>query len=155
MKKGLYSIVICAIFIVFTGCGDKDLQTKCSITSDNVISGYKLEATYNIYGSNGVVNKVKTKEVYTSDDASIITYFEDQLKSSFEAMDLAYGGYKYDITKTANSITSDVTIDYTKMDMTKLLKDQSVMKKYTNKNNKITIEGIKELYQSMGATCEK
>ena len=51
-----------------------------------------------------------------------------------------------------NEIISDVFIDYKKMDLEQFVTDQPVLKSYM-KDGKLTVEGIKSIYTSMGATC--
>ena len=70
-------------------------------------------------------------------------------------MNNEYGGYDFKITNENGTLTAITKIDYTKLDMEKLAKDQSSMKNYMNDKNEITLEGIKALYKAMGATCEK
>ena len=38
--------------------------------------------------------------------------------------------------------------------MKKFIEDNSAMKSYVNKNNALTLEGAKVMYESLGASCK-
>ena len=101
-----------------------------------------------------VVEKVDTKEAVTTDDAELLSTFENQFDTTYSAMNEAYGGYTFKVTKKDNTVTSDVTIDYTKVDLDTLAKDEPTVKNLMNNNNQITLDKLKQSYESMGATCK-
>ena len=157
MKKviKLLSLFIGIVFI--SGCsmplvGQK--VTKCTLDNDQSKSGYKIKSTYNIYYKNDIVYKVNTEEVLTSENTTILKYFEDLNKKQYEAQNNNYGGYTYNIKADKNILTTTVTIDYDKMNLEKFIKDNSAMKSYVNENNKITLKGAKQMYKSLGAKCQ-
>ena len=41
------------------------------------------------------------------------------------------------------------------MDLDKFSKDQSSIKSAMNDNNELTLDGMKSMYKSLGATCEE
>ena len=41
------------------------------------------------------------------------------------------------------------------MDLDKFSEDQSSIKSAMNNKNELTVDGMKSMYQSMGATCEE
>lgn len=156
MKKGFKILFISLFVFLLAGCDNgKEIVTKCELTSNQTSSGYSLDSTYEIYSKGGVVNKVKTKEVVTTEKDDILTYFETYLNQSYKTASDTYGGYTYKVTKSDKKVSSDVTIDYNKMDLDKFVSDNSVMKAYVNKDNKVTLEGVTKIYESLGATCEK
>ncbi|MBO5530577.1 MAG: DUF1307 domain-containing protein [Bacilli bacterium] len=155
MKKFVKLTFAFMLVVLLTGCLGKDKVTKCTLKSDQSASGYKITSEYNVYSSKDEVNKVVTTETVESKNNTILAYFEKQLKSQYKANNDSYGGYKYEITNKDGKVVSKVTIDYSKMNLNKFVKDNPAMKSYVNKSNKITVKGIKSMYQSMGATCEK
>ena len=48
----------------------------------------------------------------------------------------------------------NVTIDYNKFDMDKYIKDNTGIKKYVNKNNQYTLNGIIKMYENIGGSCK-
>ena len=155
MKKFVKLTFAFMLVVLLTGCLGKDKVTKCTLKSDQSASGYKITSEYNVYSSKDEVNKVVTTETVESKNNTILAYFEKQLKSQYKANNDSYGGYKYEVTNKDGKVVSKVTIDYSKMNLSKFVKDNPAMKSYVNKSNKITVKGIKSMYQSMGATCEK
>lgn len=155
MKKFVKLTFAFMLVVLLTGCLGKDKVTKCTLKSDQSASGYKITSEYNVYSSKDEVNKVVTTETVESKNNTILAYFEKQLKSQYKANNDSYGGYKYEITNKDGKVVSKVTIDYSKMNLNKFVKDNPAMKSFVNKSNKITVKGIKSMYQSMGATCEK
>lgn len=162
MKKIAKILVVFVGVIFLAGCDTNDLFgsinnksiTKCTLDSDQSANGYKLNSEYNIYATGNVVTSVKTTEVVTSDKEEILKYFQNTLNTQYEAANKSYGGYSFDIKKSDNKITSNVTIDYNKMNLKKFVQDNASMKSYINKDNKITLSGAKKLYESLGATCK-
>lgn len=150
----IFAVFICVL--VLAGCGNEEQRVvKCTLTQNNVAQGYKVSSEYKIYTDGKIVNKVETTEIATSDNSEILDYLENYENTLYTNMNNEYGGYDFKITNENGTLTAITKIDYTKLDMKKLAKDQSSMKNYMNDKNEITLEGIKALYKSMGATCEK
>jgi len=155
MKKCLKSLALVMAILLMTGCGaDKETVKKCTLVSNNAAQGYKLESEYNVYSKGDVVSKVVTKEVVTSDNESILTYFEDYLTQTYNATNETYGGYTNKVTNEDGKVVSETTIDYNKMDLEQYVKDNSVMKSYVNSDNELLTEGVIKVYEQLGATCE-
>lgn len=158
MKRFLKLFVALLVVILLCGCGlkNEDERTiKCSGSQKDLSRGYEIKSEYNIYAKGKLVDKVKTKEMVTSDNESILSYFETTLNSTYEKYDNEYGGYKYQVTREGNTVTSDVEIDYSIMDMKKFIQDNTIAKSYVDEDNsKFTVEGLKRMYKSAGATCE-
>lgn len=155
MKKGVKLLLISLFVVLVAGCGNKKEVVKtCTLTSNQVSQGYKLESTYEIHAKGNLVESVVSKEVVTSDNKQVIDYFKSYLEKTYKTADETYGGYKYSVDTTDNSVTSNVTIDYNKMDLNKFVEDNSSMKSYVGKNNKIKLEGVTSIYEKLGATCK-
>lgn len=154
MKKVLRVIVISILMMFLVGCDSKKEVVK-TCTLEKSVSGYSLNSTYKIYATGNEVKKVETEEVVTSDNESVRNYFETQLNNSYSTASKTYGGYTYDVTNKDNKVTSKVTIDYEKMDLDKFIKDNESIKQFLNKKNKITLDGVKSIYSTLGATCEE
>ena len=135
---------------------DNEVTKKCTIINDQQsTSGYKVESSVTIYSKDNIVTKVKTVETVTASQKEILSYFEQTLNNQYEATNESYGGYTYEIKTTDEKLTSNVEIDYTKMNLEQYVKDNAVMKDYVNDKNELTVDGITQLYEAMGATCEK
>lgn len=156
MKKGVKFLVVSLLTVLLVGCSSKEEKVvkTCTLNSDQSASGYTLNSTYKIYATNNVVTSVETEEVVTSENKQIRDYFESTLKTSYETAEKTYGGYTYTVKNEDDKVSANVTIDYTKMDLEKFINSNAAMKSYVNKDNKITLEGAKKIYEGLGATCE-
>ncbi len=157
MKKFLKLVVVLLVVTILCGCGIKSEEEKiikCISSQNNLANGYEIKSEYNIYTKGDAVKSVKTKEVVSSEQESILDYFETTLNSTYEKYNKEYGGYKYEIVKDSNAVSADVEIDYSKMDLKKFSDDNTAIKAAMNSNNELTVNGLKTMYKSLGATCE-
>lgn len=120
----------------------------------DVTSNYEINSTYTVYSKNKIAYKVETIEKVTSDSAEVLNSFETSLNNSYSQLNNAYGGYKYEITKKNNELVSNVLIDYSKVNLEQLAKDQPTMKNVMDDNYNILLDGLLGTYKSIGATCE-
>ena len=152
MKKLLKIAFIFVFIFIVSGCNKK--AVTCTLDNDQSASGYVVKTTYNIYANKDVVTRVETNEVITSKNNTILAYFEKTNKDKYEAENKKYGGYTVNVLNKDGKVTTDVTIDYGKMDLDKFVTDNTAMKSYVNKKNQVTLKGAKTLYESLGATCK-
>lgn len=156
MKKIVKVFAALLVVTLLCGCGAEENERiiKCTASQNNLANGYEIKSEYNIYAKGDVVKSVKTKETVTSDQEAILNTFETTLNSTYGTYSKEYGGYKYEIVKDNNTVTSNVAIDYSVMDLARFANDNSVLKNYMNDNNELTVDGLKTMYKSLGATCE-
>ena len=152
MKK---IFVICTLLLLFTGCAKEEAgSTSCTMYNKDVVNGYELSSTYVINHKNGLVESVETVETVSSEDEEILDTMETYLNDTYKALDESYGGYTYEVKNENGKVTSRVKIDYNKMDIDSYVTDQPTIKDYVE-DSKLTLEGVKLMYESMGATCEE
>lgn len=157
MNKFIKIIFVFIGIIFICGCQKTTIGqnvTKCTLDNDQSKSGYKVKTTYKIYSKNDIVTKVDTNEILTSENTTIIKYFDDLYKKQYKSENDKYGGYTYDVKTDKNKVILNVTINYNKIDLDSYIKDNSAMKSYVNKDNKMTLKGIKTMYESLGAKCK-
>ena len=70
-------------------------------------------------------------------------------------MNETYKGYTINITNKDGKVISKIKVDYNKMNLDKYTSENPALKDYINKNGKITLDGMKKMYSSLGATCNK
>jgi len=157
MKKVLFLLPILAITL--TGCFNTktdeltEKSISCTLSTNDVVNGYQLNSTYKINYTGDFVKSVETEEVVTSENETIIDTFEETLNNTYKKTNEAYGGYDYKVTRETGKVTSKVFIDYSKMNLEQFIKDQPSLSSYS-KDNKLLVEGIKQMYTSLGAKCE-
>lgn len=156
MKKIVSSIVLLGgVALLFSGCGkEEEKLMTCTLTQKDVVNNYELNSTYEVNYQGDVVKNVTSKEEITSSDTTVLSNFETQLKEIYQTMDDNYGGYDINVTNDGAKVTSIVKINYQKLDLKKLIEDNSAMKNYVNKNNQLTVNGIKTMYQAQGISCK-
>ena len=161
MKKGLFLL---SLLFLLTGCGEetkedviqevpKQATVHCELSSRDVINGYETTAEYTIYYTGDYVDKVDTVETIISDSTEILDTMEAYINTTYDSMNNAYGGYTYEVKKEDGKVISNVEIDYTEMDLDRYVTDQSLMTNYV-KDGKFLLDGIVEIYEATGATCE-
>ena len=129
MKKGLKILFISLFVILISGCGksNKEVVSTCTLSSNQSSNGYKISSNYEIHSKDGLVNSVTTKETVESDNEQVRSYFKKTLEDSYNTANESYGGYTYNVTEDGNKVISDVTIDYSKMNLEKFVNDNSQM----------------------------
>lgn len=156
MKKFLMGCVLILQVVLFTGCGKEEVKTMtCDLTKNDKITGYNLTSKYEVHYVKDEVVDVKTVEKIETDKEEMITYFKNYLEETYQKMNNEYGGYTYDIKSTDKDVTATVMIDYSKVNMEQLGKDDSSIKKMLTENNKLPVDGLKAMYESTGAICTK
>lgn len=155
MKKCVKILTLVFAIILISGCAkDKEVVKNCSFTANDVSQGYKLETKYKLYGKGKIAEKVIITETVESDDEEILSYFEEYLENSYSVLNENYGGYTNKISNENGKVVSETTIDYNKMDLDLYVKDNSVMKNYVSKDNKLLLSGVLDMYKSIGVTCD-
>lgn len=144
-------VIIVAGIVLFVMFSPKKLT--CTSKSDQSKNGYVLESKYVIYPAGKNVSKVEVTQTITSKDEEVLKNFETQFKEDYEYFKKNYGGYEYKISNNNDKLSSKITINYKKLDMKKFIENNSAMKQYT-KNNKLTMDGAKKMYEASGATCK-
>ena len=112
---------------------------------------YTLTGIYTVEYEDNYVTNVKTKEIINSNNDSILQSFKTQISSTYSPYD-ELEHYNYDIELSDNVLTSTTDIDYTKIDMDKMITIDSSVEKILV-DGKININTMKAIYTTMGAKC--
>ncbi len=153
MKKGI--LVLPILMLGLTGCGGSEKAEKitCTNSTNDVVRGYSTESEYIINYKGKNVDSVETVETVTSDNEEVLSAVETQLNTMYGKTNETYGGYTYNIENKDGKVVAKVTIDYNKMDLDQYVKDQPSLKTFV-KDGKMQLDGVKTLYETMGATCK-
>lgn len=139
--------------LLLSGC--KKQVVKCNLISDQSASGYTMNVNINIYSKDNAVYKIVTEEEISSNNNTILSYFQKQFNDQYENYNKIYGGYTYKVNNKNGKVTAKVIIDYKKIDMKKFISANPAIKEYINKENNLLLDGAKKMYESTGAKCEK
>lgn len=161
MKKNskiwILILIICLIFI--TGCKSETeieegkLSTitcsrEATIESD---SSAKASLTYKIYYSGDFIKILNSIEKVTSSNSDTL----DSYESAYRSIIKNYEGLKYydnKITRDDNSVISDTTINYGKIDTDKLLEIEG-SEDNVIVNGKVKVDNWKSFAKKFGVTC--
>ena len=145
--KRKFLMIIPAILLFLVGC-EKEGQISCNVHTKDVINGYELDANYVINYKGNYAITVESKEIITSNNEGILSYFNETANNTFKTTNDTYGGYTYKITKENDKVISNVTINYSQMDLDKLVKDQPRYKSFV-KNDKMLVDGLINIYKTV------
>ncbi len=149
MKK---IVVLLGVFLVcLTGCGSKTKTMVCTRTLNQ--GEISMDLRYEVTYKKNDVEVVKSIEKVKSDSSEVLDVYKKTIEETYKP----YNGiehYNYEVKIDNDTLTSTVTIDYSKVDTSKLLEIDSANGKLI-KDGKINIDDIKSAYESVGATCEK
>lgn len=153
-------LVILVLVLGITGCSKKEEKEekvldsfKCSLNVSNPNLGYSTTSEYIVYYEGDFVNNVEITETILSDDSDILDYLKSEINDMYKPLKEKYKGYSYKVTRDNGKIVSRVNVDYTKMDITMYLRDNPEQEQYFL-GNKLTVEGIIDIYDSMEIGCE-
>lgn len=144
---------VLSILLVFllVGCS-KEKNFVCTINVDNKLQNYNITGSYKIYYKDNFVIRIEKKEKYLSNDESMLKFFEESKDLEYSNLSDRYSGVVYDIKSKNNLITIDATIDLKKFNISQMKKDGNIDKDYVV-SNKLTVNGIKHIYEEKGAIC--
>lgn len=151
----VFVLVLFAVVILLKPTAATNVSvTKCSSSTNQSASGYKLTSNYDIYAKGNIVSKVELKQVIETTSTEVLNKFKSDLENQYSSNKALYGGYTYDISASGNNLNVTVTIDYNELDMNKFVSNNVAMKEFLNDDNNFTLEGAKKMYSLSGAKCE-
>ncbi len=157
-------------FFVFNGKGDdsgnkngnSDNNTNTIVdnggsktmvcTSSSQATGTKVTLKYTAKHDGKYVTTLILDEKYDTESTEYANAYEELLKETYEGAKEKYGGYTVKIERHDLSIISYVEIDYTKVDISKMLSDSPEMASFME-GNKILLSKLKEYYLGLGISC--
>lgn len=154
MKKIKYLLFVLLVGLFVTGCGSNEKTMKCTTSINNNSLDYS--ATYEIsYTEDEIVKSVKTTEVLKSDDSDYLNQAKESAEDLYKNANSEYGGYSYNVKVSGNTLTSKCTVDYTKMNVKKYVEDNPSLTNFSDKDNNVKLDGVIQIYEALGAKCEK
>lgn len=133
----------------------KDAAAVCTAEENySDTEGYVTASKMAIYADeNGIVTKIVSQERVYSYDKAILEILQEGIERNYSASS-QYGGYDYEVKIEGNELISNVTIDYTEMDLKSMANDLEELKVYLNENNQFTLDSVKSMYIVAEAKCQ-
>ena len=155
MKKILKSSILLVMILLLAGCGDSSIASsdgvkKCTRTGE--VTNGSSEMNYEVYYKGEYVTVLHSTEKIISDSSSVLDTYEKAYKNIFKQ----YEGLEYydnKVTRSSNSVTNEITINYEKIDIGKLL-DIEGEENNVVENGKVKLETWISFAEKYGATCE-
>lgn len=155
MMKILRSSIVLVMVLLLAGCGSNsavssDGVKKCTRTG--TVTNGSTEMNYEVYYKGEYVVLLHSTEKIISDSSSVLDTYEEAYKSIFKQ----YEGLEYydnKITRSSNSVTNEITINYEKIDMGKLL-DIEGEENNVIENGKVKLDTWLSFAKKYGVTCE-
>lgn len=155
MMKILRSSIVLVMVLLLAGCGSNsavssDGVKKCTRTG--TVTNGSTEMNYEVYYKGEDVVLLHSTEKIISDSSSVLDTYEEAYKSIFKQ----YEGLEYydnKVTRSNNSVTNEITINYEKIDMGKLL-DIEGEENNVIENGKVKLDTWLSFAKKYGVTCE-
>ena len=155
MMKILRSSIVLVMVLLLAGCGSNsavssDGVKKCTRTG--TVTNGSTEMNYEVYYKGEDVVLLHSTEKIISDSSSVLDTYEEAYKSIFKQ----YEGLEYydnKVTRSNNSVTNEITINYEKIDMGKLL-DIEGEENNVIENGKVKLDTWLSFAKQYGVTCE-
>lgn len=156
MMKILRSSILLVMVLLLAGCGSNssvssDGVKKCTRTG--TVTNGSTEMNYEVYYKGEYVVLLHSTEKIISDSSSVLDTYEEAYKNIFKQ----YEGLEYydnKITRSSNSVTNEITINYEKIDMGKLL-DIEGEENNVIENGKVKLDTWLSFAKKYGVTCEE
>lgn len=144
---------ILILLIIFICCACNKNNTMTCVYKSDMLDDYKVNIIYSIKSNNDRVSFINIKEEYTSDDISTLNYFKEYRKIYYYDLSNQYGSYIFKSKEQDNKLIIDVKIDYSEIDIDKMIENGYIPKTY-KKGNTLSKNGAKLFYEDLGAVCE-
>ena len=149
-------LLVFLLAIVCTGCGTGTIAAadgviKCSRTGS--IDGATTEMNYELYYEGDYLTILHSTEQVISDDVSILDTYEEAYKNIYEA----YEGLEYydaKVIRNDTSVTSDVFINYARIDIAALLDIEGAEDNVIDKDGKVRLQTWLDFAEPFGVKCE-
>lgn len=156
MKKTVVKIsLIVLVSFLITGCGSGNIASAdgvkiCSRTGE--VNNGSSKMNYEVYYEGDYVTIIHSVEEIISDDSSVLDTYEEAYKNIFKQYEnLEY--YDNTVTRGDNTVISDTTINYAKIDIDKLLEIEGEEDNVIE-NGKVKLSTWLTFAKKFGVTCE-
>ncbi len=157
-------IFICLLFI--TGCTNHEdkatnndeklnttgMQVKHCTREASADSGVDVELSYDIYYTGEDLNILHSEEKVISENSESLDTYED----AYKKIQANYKGLKYydaKVIRDDKTVVSDITINYDKIDIAKLLEIEGAEDNIIE-NGKAKVDAWLKLAKKFGTTCK-
>ncbi len=166
MKKSSLLVILVLSLVLLTGCNDEEkvvsngekvntskMQVMHCSREASAGTGIDVELKYDLYYNGEDLNILHSMEKVISNTSSNLDTYEE----AYKKIHANYDGLEYydaKVERTEDSVTSDITINYEKIDINKLLKIEGEEDNII-KNGKAKVDEWLTLAKKFGTKCEE
>lgn len=150
MRKIILGVAMCLCLLLLTGCGTEQKMMKCSRNLNQ--NGAVVDLQYEVLYTGKDVDVIKSTEKITSDNQELLETYQKMVEEQF-APYKEIEHYESNVSINDSVLTSMTTIDYGKIDTSKMIEVDSANGQLI-KDGKVKLDTLKSLYRQMGITCE-
>ena len=153
MKKILNIVLVCFMIVFLAGCDNNSEKTMTCTRKVTVTDDVKMDLLYKATYKNDVVSRIETVEKIISSDDSVLESYKNQLDSVYSP----YAKVEYYDTSVeidGDTLISNTKIDYSKIDIDELIEIDSANSSLIDKDGKVKIDTVRNIYEKVGATCK-
>lgn len=160
MKKALKLVLVLFSLFILGGCenggqdGYKDEsnpQLTCTLEQNKI--DYQLSSNIKIFASGDYVVKLTSEEVLEAQNDEALNSLENSYKIMYDSFNEKFHGFTYKTEIKDGKLICNLEIDYEKVNLEAYVLETEGLTKYLD-NGKLRIKGIKEMYESLGASCK-
>ena len=156
-KSRILFFLICSLILVCTGCSTSISKSndsgviQCKRTGS--IDGASSQMFYELYYDGEYLNILHSSEQVISSDEKLLDVYEDAYKNIYKA----YDGLKYydaKVIRDKDSVVTDVTINYEKIDIDTLLDIEGQEDNVIDKDGKVRLNTWLRIAEKFGVECK-
>lgn len=172
MKKG-YRVLICLLCsFLLVGCNEKKEEKMEANLSNSIVidetgakavckidydysdsEGYVIGAKFVIFADeNDIVTRVVGEQIAATNNKAKLANIQSKMETTHQDAS-KYGGYQYDIKISGKQLIIDTDIDYTKLNLEEMAKNNEELKVYLTEDYKYKLSDIQAVYMMTGAEC--
>lgn len=154
MKK-ISMLFIIIFMLLLTGCESTSNYKLITCTKEATLSDSDTTADikYEVYYEGDYVKKTVSTEKITSNNEQTLKKYKD----SYEKVFSKYKNIKYytnTVTTNANTVTSKTTINYNKVDSTKIIEIEGKEGNIFEEDGKVKLNTLLSVYKKYGSSCD-
>ncbi len=173
MKK-FNKLILCILAIVLlSGCNEeKEEKLEANLSKDIILeegnasaictvdkdysdsNGYVIGAKFIIYADeNDIVTRVVGQQIAASNNKGKLSTLQNKMTEDYKRAS-EYGGYTYDIKLSGKKLIINTDIDYTKLNLEEMAKNNENLSAYLTEDYKYKLSDIQAVYMTTGAECQ-
>ena len=155
MKKLIIVFILISFIFILTGCESTSNYKLITCTKEATLSDSNTTADikYEVYYDGDYVKKTISTEKITSSSEETLKKYKESYENVFSKYkDIKH--YTNTVTTNANTVTSITTINYNKVDSSKIIEIEGKDGNIFESDGKVKLDTLLDLYKKYGSSCD-